>query len=115
MSSLNWSPDEDVVKVLGCNSPGASMLVDSHCHIDFPELAADLDAVRIGAHGCERSRAVRFVYPSRCRIFRASKKIVGERPQIYGSVGVHPDYEGLDVSCDELVKLAARPKIIAVG
>jgi TatD DNase family protein len=47
--------------------------------------------------------------------FPRIQKIVGERPQIYGSVGVHPDYEGLDVSCDELVKLAARPKIIAVG
>jgi len=89
------------------------MLVDSHCHIDFPELAADLDAVLalMAANGVGRALCVSVTLQDFPRI----QKIVGERPQIYGSVGVHPDYEGLDVSCDELVKLAARPKIIAVG
>ncbi len=89
------------------------MLVDSHCHIDFPELAADLDAVLalMAANGVGRALCVSVTLQDFPRI----QKIVEERPQIYGSVGVHPDYEGLDVSCDELVKLAARPKIIAVG
>ncbi|HTV35066.1 MAG TPA: TatD family hydrolase [Xanthobacteraceae bacterium] len=91
------------------------MLVDSHCHLDFPDFAAELDAV------VARSRAAgiaRMVTIS-TRVHRHNEVLsIAERfPDVYCSVGTHPHYahEELDVSADDLVARARHPKIVALG
>ena len=65
------------------------MLVDSHCHLNFPELARDLDGVlaRMSAAGVTHALCV-------CVNLRDLQSVldIAERyPNIYASVGVHPD------------------------
>ena len=90
------------------------MLVDSHCHIDFPELSAQLDAVfeLMRANQVERALCVCVTLEDFPRV----RQIAEDHAHIYGSVGVHPDYEGVaPVTVRELVALANHPKIVAIG
>ena len=88
--------------------------VDSHCHIDFPELAANIDGV------LEQMRQNEVV-SALCVSVNLEKlpqmlKLAEQHPNIYASVGVHPDYEGVEEpSAARLVELAQHPKVIAIG
>jgi TatD DNase family protein len=90
------------------------MLVDSHCHLDFPELAGKLPLILqrmrnegVGAALCAGVTLERF--PAVLDIARA-------HPNIFAAVGVHPDtQEGADPDVDILVELAADPKVVAIG
>ncbi|MBS3936534.1 MAG: TatD family hydrolase [Sulfuritalea sp.] len=91
------------------------LLVDSHCHIDFPELAADvpgiLDAMRrhgVGWALCAGVTLERF--PAMLGIVRAA-------PELFAAVGVHPDTEEptREAGVDDLLALADDPKVIAIG
>jgi len=90
------------------------MLVDSHCHINFPDLASNLDAVM-------QSMATNNVTHALCvsvnlREFPQVLAVAEAHDNIYASVGVHPDYEDEDpVSVEQLVRLAAHPRVIAIG
>lgn len=90
------------------------MLVDSHCHLDFPELASSLDSVMtlMRENGVAHALCVSVVLEDFPRV-----RALAERyPHIHGSVGVHPDYENVgEVTSAELVKLAQHPRIIAIG
>src|ERR1035437_48065 len=90
------------------------MLVDSHCHLDFPELADNLDAVfeLMHANQVERALCVSVTLEDFPRV----RKLAETYPQLCGSVGVHPDYEGVTpVSVAELISLASNPTIVAIG
>ena len=90
------------------------MLVDSHCHLDFPELAGNLDAVfeLMRENQVERALCVSVTLEDFPRV----RKLAETYPQLCGSVGVHPDYEGVAaVSVAELVSLASNPSIVAIG
>ena len=90
------------------------MLVDSHCHLDFPELAGRLDAVL----ALMRDNAVTHALCVSVTLqdFPQVRALAEGHPQIYGSVGVHPDYSDVRaVGAEELVALASHPKIVAVG
>ena len=90
------------------------MLVDSHCHINFPDLASNMDAVL-------QSMATNNVTHALCvsvnlREFPQVLAVAEAHDNIYASVGVHPDYEDEDpVSIEQLVHLAAHPRVIAIG
>jgi len=90
------------------------MLVDSHCHIDFPELSGELDAVVAGMreNGVTHALCVSVTLEDFPRV-----RAVAERyPHVYASVGVHPDYPDVpEVTVGELVELARHPKVIAIG
>lgn len=90
------------------------MFIDSHCHIDFPELAADLDAVLAGMreNGVSAALCVGVSLDRFPRILA----IAEQHAHIYASVGVHPDHE-LEAEPTEaqLVELAAHPRVIAIG
>lgn len=90
------------------------MLVDSHCHLDFPELASNLDSVMalMRENGVAQALCVSVILEDFPRV-----RALAERyPHIYGSVGVHPDYENVaEVTAAELVKLAQHPRIVAIG
>jgi TatD DNase family protein len=91
------------------------MLVDSHCHLDFPDFAAELDDVvaRAAAAGIGRMVTI-------CTRVRKHEQVlaIAERfPDVTCSVGTHPHnaHEELDITADELVARAAHPKVVAIG
>src|ERR1700683_2542001 len=91
------------------------MLIDSHCHLDFPDFSTELDAVvaRARAAGIERMVTI-------CtRVCRHDAVLaIAERfPDVYCSVGTHPHYahEELDVPTADLVALTGNAKIVALG
>ncbi len=91
------------------------MLIDHHCHLDFPDFAADLDSVV----GRARSAGVNILVSvsTRVRRFGALLDLVGRHENVYCSVGTHPHYahEELDIAVEELVRLADNPKVVAIG
>ena len=89
-------------------------LVDSHCHLDFPELAADLPGVLTDmvANGVSHALCVSVTLDDFPRV----KAIADQHSNIFASVGVHPDYpEHAVVREAELVERARDPKIVAIG
>jgi TatD DNase family protein len=91
------------------------MLVDSHCHLDFPELERELDAVL----GRARSAGVGPIVTisTRVRQFDALKAIVEAQEDVFCSIGTHPHNaaEEPDVTVAELVAIARHPKVVAIG
>jgi len=91
------------------------MLVDSHCHLDFPDFAAELDHVvgRAAAAGVSTLVTI----STRVRRFDSVLTIAERFGNVYCSVGTHPHnaHEELDVTPDALVRLAEHPKVVAIG
>jgi TatD DNase family protein len=91
------------------------MLIDSHCHLDFPDFAAELDAVvgRARAAGIERMVTIS------TRVKRQQELLaIAERfPDVFCSVGTHPHYahEELDVTAADLVAATRPSKVVAIG
>jgi len=90
------------------------MYIDSHCHLDFPELTQDLPQVLADM---QRNRVTHALVVSVCMPdWPRLMDLVAAHPMLYASVGVHPDYEDTpEPSCEELVRLAQTPKVIAIG
>jgi TatD DNase family protein len=90
------------------------MLVDSHCHLDFPELSGELDAVLtlMRENGVTHALCVSVTLQDFPRV-----RALAERySQFYATVGVHPDYpDAPEVGADELVELARHPRILGIG
>jgi len=90
------------------------MLVDSHCHINFPELAANMDAVRqaMTDHGVGHAMCISVTLADFPQVLGVAEAY----HNIFASVGVHPDYEDEPpFSMEDLVRLADHPKVIAIG
>lgn len=90
-------------------------LVDSHCHLDFPELAADIPKLlksmqdnQVGWALCAGVTLERF--PTMLDIVRSA-------PNLFAAVGVHPDTEeeSQEPDINTLLSLSANPKVIAIG
>ena len=90
-------------------------LIDTHCHLDFPELARDRDAVL--ARAAEAGVARMITICTEVGKFPASLPSPRARRIIFCSVGTHPNHaqDEREVSCAELVALAAHPKCVAIG
>jgi len=90
-------------------------LVDSHCHLDFPDFEGERDQVLARA----RERGVeRFVTIStRVREFGRLEALIDAHEDVFASVGTHPHNaaEELDVTADDLARLAERDKVVAIG
>ncbi len=91
------------------------MLVDSHCHLDFPDFAEELDAVVGRAHAA----GIGAIVTIGTRVRRHDKVLaVAERfDNVFCSVGTHPHnaHEELEVTAAELARLAEHPKVVAIG
>lgn len=91
------------------------MLIDSHCHLDFPDFATELEAVvaRARAAGIERLVTIS------TRVHRQPDLLaIAERfPDVYCSVGTHPHHadEEPDVTAADLIAHARLPKVVAIG
>ena len=90
------------------------LFVDSHCHINFPELNENIADVLAQMRQNEVVSAL-CVSVNLADVPQALA--LAERyPNIYASVGVHPDYEGVEEpDVARLVELARHPKVIAIG
>ncbi|MCA0318917.1 MAG: TatD family hydrolase [Proteobacteria bacterium] len=91
------------------------MWVDSHCHLDFPELAADRAGLIARATGAGLQSMV--TISTRVRRFDTIRAIAEAHDGIWCSVGTHPHnaHEELDVTAEQLVALADHPRVIAIG
>jgi len=91
------------------------MLVDSHCHLDFPDFAEERAAIVARAIGAGVGRMV--TISTRVRRFSQALEIAESFDAVYCSVGTHPHNaaEEPDVTTAELVRLAAHPKVVAIG
>jgi len=91
------------------------MLVDSHCHLDFPAFDEDRDAVVARARAA--GVGVMVTISTRVRQFDALKAMAGRYERVYCSVGTHPHHadQELDVTVEDLVRLAADPIVVAIG
>lgn len=89
-------------------------LVDSHCHLDFPELAEQLEHLRERMQ--EQGVAWALCPGVTLERLPAVLAVAEACPEIYAAVGVHPDTrDGRDPAAAELVELAAHPKVVAIG
>ena len=90
------------------------MFVDSHCHINFPELAERLPDIlaTMQANQVSDALCVSVTLPEFPQVLALAEAY----PNIYASVGVHPDYEDTpEPSTEQLVELATHPRIVAIG
>jgi len=91
------------------------MIVDSHCHLDFPDFTDDLDAIveRAGAAGVGRMVTI----STRVRQFDRLLAIAERFANVYCSLGTHPHnaHEELDVTTADLVARSRHPKVVALG
>jgi TatD DNase family protein len=90
------------------------MYVDSHCHLSFPELQADLAGVlaRMREAKVDAALNVCTTLPE----FPSVLAVAEQADNLYASVGVHPDYtETAEPTVDDLVELARHPKVVAIG
>jgi TatD DNase family protein len=91
------------------------MLIDSHCHLDFPEFKNDLDAVLERAQSAGVGAMV--TISTRVRQFNELRSLVEAHGNVFCSVGTHPHNaaEEPDIMVEELVELAHHPKVVAIG
>jgi TatD DNase family protein len=91
------------------------MLIDSHCHLDFPDFADELDAVVARARAAGIDRIV--TISTRVRRQAALLAIAERFPEVYCSIGTHPHYahEEADISPAELVAATRNEKVVAIG
>ena len=96
-------------------APGGPSLVDSHCHLDFPDFAEELDQVvaRAGEAGISHMVTI-CTHLSR---FDGVRAIAERYDNVFCSVGIHPHEAGSEkeVSVDELCELASHPKVVGIG
>lgn len=91
------------------------MLVDSHCHLDFPDLAADLDGVVSRARTAGIGGMV--TISTRVRRLPDLLAITERYGDVFCSVGTHPHHahEELDITTADLIAKSTHPKVVAIG
>jgi TatD DNase family protein len=90
------------------------MFIDSHCHLDFPDLAEQTDALlaNMAANQVTHALCVSVDLPDFPKVLALAEA----HPSLFASVGVHPDYPDTpEPSVEELVRLARHPRVVAIG
>lgn len=91
------------------------MLIDSHCHLDFPDFEPDMEAVIARAKGAGVGRFI--TISTRVSRFDAIAALAERHAEVFCSVGTHPHQaaEEPNVTVSDLVRLSAHPKCVAIG
>ncbi len=90
------------------------MLVDSHCHLDFPDLAVNIDELlaNMRENNVGHALCVSVNLQDLPQVLALSEN----HPNLFASVGVHPDYENLEEPQSiQLATLACHPRVVAIG
>lgn len=91
------------------------MLVDSHCHLDYPDFRDDLPGVlaRMAANGVSHALTI----STTVRTFSAVRAVAEAHSNLWCTAGVHPDErsDGREATEEELIALASHPKVVAIG
>ncbi|WP_337180942.1 TatD family hydrolase [Shinella sp.] len=91
------------------------MLIDTHCHLDFPDFSAERDDIVARAHAAGVKQMI--TISTRVRKFPEILAIAETYPSVFCSVGTHPHNadEELDIPVSELVELSKHPRVVAIG
>lgn len=90
------------------------MYVDSHCHLSFPELATRVDDIRAAMAAADVDGALCIC--TTLEEFATVHALAMRYDNFWASAGVHPDSEGVrEPTVRELVELAAKPRVVAIG
>src|SRR5450631_2724848 len=90
------------------------MYVDSHCHLSFPELRARLPEIRAAMAATQVGRALCIC--TTLEEFDDVHALATGYDNFWCSAGVHPDNEGVrEPNVDDLIALAQRPRVVAIG
>lgn len=91
------------------------MLIDSHCHLDFPDFAGDVDGVIARAKTAGVGRFI--TISTRVERFAEIVALADAHPEVFCTVGTHPHQAEAEpeVPVAELARLAAHPKCVAIG
>jgi TatD DNase family protein len=91
------------------------MLIDSHCHLDFPDFAPERDAVVARARAAYVARMI--TISTKVSEFATISALAEAYPEVYCTIGTHPDTAADEtwVSIDHLCDLANHPKCIGIG
>jgi TatD DNase family protein len=90
------------------------MFVDSHCHLNFPELKAELNSIlkEMRNNKVTHALCVSVEMDKFDEIYQLSQN----HDNLFASVGVHPDYEDIqEPTIDELISIAKKDKVVAIG
>lgn len=91
-----------------------TVFIDSHCHVNFPDLASDYEAIakRMAENKVGMALCVSVNLPD----WDPMMEMVEREPTLWGSVGVHPDYENeIEPTVEDLVARSTHPKVVAIG
>lgn len=90
-------------------------IVDSHCHLDFPQLSDDLDAVM--ARAGDAGVGLMVTISTRVHEFTKIRSIAERYDNVYCTVGTHPHNaaDETDVTAQQLIELAQHPKVVGIG
>ncbi|HAL38999.1 MAG TPA: DNAase [Polaromonas sp.] len=90
------------------------MFTDSHCHLSFPELQAQLPQIRQAMQDAQVSRALCIC--TTLEEFETVHQLATRYDNFWSTVGVHPDNEDvLEPSLDDLLQRASLPKVVGIG
>jgi TatD DNase family protein len=91
------------------------MLIDTHCHLDFPDFEAERDDIVARAHAAGVKQMI--TISTRVKKFPTILAIAEKYPSVFCSVGTHPHNadEELDIAVSELVALSQHPRVVAIG
>jgi TatD DNase family protein len=90
------------------------MFIDSHCHLSFPELQAQLPEILAAMAQARVEQAICIC--TTMEEFPTVSGMAADYAQLWATVGVHPDNEDVhEPTLDELVQGAAHPKVVAIG
>lgn len=90
------------------------MFTDSHCHLSFPELQAQLPQIRQAMQSARVSRALCIC--TTLEEFEAVHQLATTYDNFWCTVGVHPDNEGVqEPTIDDLVRRASLPRVAGIG
>lgn len=91
-----------------------AMFIDSHCHIDFPNFSEGVAPLLANMRAAQVSHAL--CVSVNLENFPRVLALAEAHDNLFASVGVHPDHdEGREPTVDELVELAAHPRVVAIG
>lgn len=92
-----------------------ALLIDSHCHLDFPDFAEERD--EIIARARRAGIGLMLTISTRLDQFDRVLAVAEAYPDVYCTVGVHPHEadDHIDVAAARLVELARHPKVVGIG